>query len=537
MPSAVLCLASALLVQPLAAPARAQQAPDSSAPATLVLDVASETENHLRYLQTLGGAPLGQWSIRGFAPAEVRALVAPGTLRSFERPVQHLGNVDWQVRPLIADAWYNSDFAFGQNDGAVWRGRGLTTALRGGVALRAGPLSVVLQPMVFRAENRGFAMMSNGRQDSLAYGDPLRPTGIDRPQRFGDGAYGRLDPGQSTIRLDAFGVSVGVSTANEWWGPMSTWPYILSDNAAGFPHAFAGSSSPWDVGVGRIHGRVLYGELSQSDYTNVTVASGRRFAAGAIGSFMPRGLSGLEIGVARFFEQPWPAGGIGWAELRKPINPFLKVNVAGDSGLINNSSLDNQLVSIFARWTFPASGLEIYGEFGRDDHSWDSRDLTMEPDHAATLGLGMRKAWRAADGRVTGLHAELFDLDPSALGRNRNQGSKYANAGTRQGHTQRGQVLGAGFAAINGAGSMLAWERYSPNDEKLHLALSRMVVRERAATATIAPSIDVQYALTGEHTRRLGRLGITYGLTAVYELNRYFQDDAVNVQPSLRVVW
>jgi hypothetical protein len=525
------------------APARmlAQSAAPPAAPSTLVIDVGSETENYLRYLQSRGEAPLSQWSIRGFGPREVDALLSRATsadpLRSFEHPVHEEGRLRVQVAPLTGDAWYNTGFPFGWNDGAVWRGRGLTAAVQGGIALRYGALSVSVKPIAFWAENRDFPLMANRQTGTLIYADALAPRNIDRPQRFGASSYARLDPGQSTIRIDAFGLAVGISTANEWWGPMSEWPFLLGDNAAGFPHVFAGSSTPWNVGIGRIHGRVLYASLDQSDYTDITISGGRRFAAGFIGTFMPRGIDGLEIGAARFFHEPWPDGGIGWRDLRKPFEGFLKANVAGDQGTPGGQSVDNQLASLFARWVFPANGLEVYGELGRDDHNANTRDLLQEPDHEATLGLGMRKSWRRPDGGLTGLRAELFDLDPSILGRNRGEGQFYTHYATRQGHTERGQNLGAGFATLNGVGSMLAYERYAANQEKLLLSLTRMVVRERVATATVAPSIDVQYALAAERTRRVGPVGMTYGLTGVYELNRYFQADVFNLMGTLRVAW
>jgi hypothetical protein len=508
---------------------------------TLVIDVGSETENYLRYLQSRGEAPPSQWTVRTFGPREVDALLSRATsaepLRSFEHPVHEQGRLRWQVAPLTGDGWYNTGFPFGENDGAVWRGRGLTVAAQWGVALRYGVLSVSVKPIAFWAENRDFPLMANRQTGALIYADALAPLNIDRPQRFGASSYARLDPGQSSIRIDAFGLAAGISTANEWWGPMSEWPFLLGNNAAGFPHVFAGSSTPWNVGIGRIHGRVVYASLEQSDYTSITVSGGRRFAAGIIASFMPRGIDGLEIGAARFFHEPWPDSGIGWRELRKPFEAFLKANVALDPGAGAGGNPDNQLASFFARWVFPSNGLEVYGEFGRDDHNRDTQDLLLEPDHDATLGLGVRKSWRRDDGGLTGLRVELFDLDPSTLGRNRGEGDKYTHSITRQGHTQRGQVLGAGFAAINGTGSQLAYERYAANQEKLLISLTRMVVRERVATATVPPSLDVQYALAAERTRRVGPIGVSYGLTGVYEMNRYFQADVGNVMATVRVAW
>jgi hypothetical protein len=507
----------------------------------LTIDVGTETESYLRYLQSLSAVPLSQWTIRSFGPREVDALLARSAtaevLRSHEHPVHAARGMRWQVSPVVIDGWYNSSFPFGENDGAVWRGRGLTVAAQGGIAARYGALSVSIEPVAFWAQNQDFVLMANRQVGPLAYGDALRPTTIDRPQRFGAEPYARLDPGQSTVRVDAFGLALGVSTANQWWGPMSEWPYLLSNNAAGFPHLFAGSSAPWNVGIGRLHGRVIYGRLEQSDYTGIVGSARHRFAAGLVGSFMPRGVPGLEIGAARMFEMSWPAGGIGWRDLRKPFEAFLKANVAGDPGEPSNSSMDNQLASLFTRWVFPGNGLEVYAEYGREDHNWDTSDLLQEPDHSATLGLGFRKAWRRPDQGLSGLRAELFDLDPSTLGRNRTEGSIYVHSDARQGHTERGQVLGAGFAAINGVGSMLAYERYGTDESKLLLSMSRMVVRERAATTTLAGAQDVQYALTAERTRRMGTLAATLGLTGVFELGRYFQGSVGNLLVTTRLAW
>ena len=56
---------------------------------------------------------------------------------------------------------------------------------------------------------------------------------------------------------------------------------------------------------------------------------------------------------------------------------------------------ENQLASLFARWVLPGAGFEIYGEFGREDHSANLRDFLSEPDHGGSSRmLGLRKMWR-----------------------------------------------------------------------------------------------------------------------------------------------
>jgi hypothetical protein len=280
---------------------------------------------------------------------------------------------------------------------------------------------------------------------------------------------------------------------------------------------------------------VFYGRLTETDYTNIPDSASRRFTSGIVGTFEPSFMRGLEVGAGRMFEYIDRGKGFGWADLRKPFEAFLKEHVSNDEGLPNNDSADNQLASIFARWVAPGNGFEAYGEFSRDDHNWNARDAILEPDHAAGYGLGMRKAWRRAGGEITGVRMELLSFDPSILTiSNRGQNPKYVHHKTRQGHTERGQVLGAGFAAIDGGGSMIALERFGRAGEMTSYSISRLVLREQKAD----PSIDVAYALAAERTRSLrNKVLVTWGVTAVLELNRYFTADAGNVMITSGVRW
>ncbi len=263
---------------------------------------------------------------------------------------------------------YNSAFPYGSNDGAVWAGRGLTSALDLGFAFRLGPISATLNPIAFSAQNRTFPLQANGSTTN-PFADPLFPGNVDRPQRFGTAAYSRIDPGESTVRLDVLGLSAGVSTANMGWGPMENYPYILGGNAPGFPHAFVGTGGPLPIWIGRVHGRLIWGQLEQSAYSPATGTSyyssalepgTKRFASGAVGVFQPRGVDGLEIGVARFFHSLWPKEGIPRSYFSKAFEAIFKVSLPNSSpgfGVNADRGIgDNQLASAFARWVFPKSG-------------------------------------------------------------------------------------------------------------------------------------------------------------------------------------
>jgi len=237
---------------------------------------------------------------------------------------------------------------------------------------------------------------------------------------------------------------------------MENYPYIIGGNAPGFPHAFVGTSSPLPIWIGKLHGRVIWGELEQSAYSPVTgtkyysslLESGtKRFASGAVGIFEPRGIDGLELGVARFFHSIWPKDGIPRSYLSKPFQAIFKVSLASTApgfGIGTDPGIeDNQLASAFARWVFPKSGFEAYGEYGREDHNWNRRDFIQEPDHSRTYGLGIRKVVSVDSAHLTAFRAEMINYELNTLARNRGEGGIYIHGTLLQGHTNQGQVIGS----------------------------------------------------------------------------------------------
>jgi hypothetical protein len=381
--------ATLALVACVAVPLSAQQ--HTAIPVSAEVAAGSEGEEYLRTLQVAGLAPWYPWSIRGFSPREVERLAATDSVhpwagrRSFDPPQAGLSVVHPQ-----GDLVFNSAFPYGINNGPRWAGRGITAAVRGGIAGRWGPLSFSLIPEAFISQNAGFEMMDNLLGGDSIYADGISPRAIDLPQRFGSGRYARVDPGESGIRLDLAGIAVGASTGAQFWGPAATHPILLGNNAGGFPHVFTGTSIPVNVGVGRVHGRLVWGALSHSKHALVDDLFADRAMAGLVAVFAPRWTPGLEIGAARFFHSPAPDGFT--ADLLwKPLEGLLKERL--DTGFADNNDPDNQIASVFARWVFPAAGLEVYGEFGREDHSWNRRDLLLQPDHISAYLLGFRRVW------------------------------------------------------------------------------------------------------------------------------------------------
>lgn len=502
--------------------------------------VNGEIERYLRALQVQGEAPLTPWSLRPLSPRTLdRAWAGDGShpwASRFQAVDSGTGASLRLVRPS-ALLRFNSSYPFGSNDGPTWSGRGLTGTVSMGVAGRLGPVTIVLAPTAFYAQNGSLSLASNGQEGAASFGDTQFPGIIDRPRRFGDEGYGRVDWGESTLRVDLAGAAIGVSTASQWWGPADRFPFLLGNNAGGFPHVFAGSSHPIDLWIARVHAQAIWGQLEQSDYF---VPSGigrrKRFATGLVALIQPRGLPGLEIGGARFFHAPWPDDGLPGRYFSRPFQGLLKTGLASSDNSIptDDRSIDgeNQLASIFARWVFPGSALEVYGEFGRDDHNWDGRDLLLEPDHQASLLLGLRKQFRRDDGSLVVVRAERMDFTANTLAARRGGGVIYLHSsGSNQGHTLRGQLLGADAGVGSGGGAVIGADWYR-SDGRWSLELQRLQRQEHATTRGSLDDprpLDVEYSLGAERLLFLGAIELRMGLTASYDFNRDFLADRGNV--------
>lgn len=535
----VIALISGVAVKPAAA--------QSNAGGRSEVFAGSEFESYLRYLQTAGKSPSSTWSIRGFSPSEVDALSPvdarhPWAMRySFAR--QSRTGFTWDyIRPTLGFS-VNTAYPLGGNDGVVWTGKGLTTTFQTGVAARWGVFSASLAPVAFRAENQSFPLLANGLSGRLRFADGQFPYRIDRPQRFGTQPYTRVDLGESSLRVDVAGVGAGVSTASQWWGPTASFPYVLGNNAGGFPHAFVGTSRPANIGIGTLHGRLVYGTLDQSQYSTVTGADyfenfdlpgKRRFMAGLVGVAQIRGVRGLEIGGTRFFHAARSSSGLTSANLKLPLQNIFKRRLDAEDTVVlgdNTSLRENQLASLFIRWSPPGSGFEVFGEYGREDFAADLRDLLLEPDHAATTNIGFRKAWLAPT-VMSAIRGEVFTFEASAGSRTRGEGAIYLHAPLRQGHTNRGQMLGANVGPGSGSAQLFAFDRFT-NRGRFTAFVSRVTNRELQSLGYVtgpptSKPVDVQNSIGADLTRFVGPFDITAKAALTSNLNRNFRGDRVN---------
>ncbi len=481
----VACTAG-LALQCLAVPLRAQwQAATGPAGAALGATVGGDVERYLRALASAGVIETLPWAARPFGPAEVqRALRTSDSsgVHPWREALQRATNRRGALGAMLFTS-ANSSFAWGANDGALWQGRGFTGALGVAATWRIGPLSAVAAPIAFIAQNASVPLLLYQPRGVTV--DPLFGNNVDLPLRMGRSAYTRVDPGESTLRLDVRRLTLGISTASLGWGPGEQFPALFGANAGGFAHLFAGTSGR-GVHVprlGRINTRYVLGVLEQTPWSPVQgsetyvdgIESGtRRLGTGLVVSVMPDFIPGLELGADRFYHSPWLAGAQRWNAWSRPFEGIFKESVPQRTGPAGeeNGDLDNQIASFFARVVFPRRGVEATFELLREDYNWDSRDLAQEPENNSAVFASIHAITGRSARALSRLSLEYFDGNVRPIAQMRGQGALYVHGTLRQGHTQRGQLLGApvGVGAI--AGSRIAWERFTP-DGGLRINLQR----------------------------------------------------------------
>jgi hypothetical protein len=122
------------------------------------------------------------------------------------------------------------------------------------------------------------------------------------------------------------------------------------------------------------------------------------------------------------------------------------------------------------------------------------------------------------------------------LSRYRAEGEIYIHGLIRQGHTNRGQLLGAAVGVGAAAGSTLAVDHYTPSG-RWTVSWVRDLRQEADNYVTLGVqrpfAMDVTHSLGVEMTRLIRGFDVTTGLTFVRNFNREFSTDASNINAIL----
>jgi hypothetical protein len=342
-------------------------------------------------------------------------------------------DLELAILPAHLQTSWSQGYPIDRNNGALWGGRGIAAAVTAGIELRFGVLSAGVNPTATFQENQGFELKPVDLPGYTRLINAGHPQTIDWPQRFGFDSYATIDPGQSYVRVDTRPVSFGISHENIWIGPSLRTPLLLSNTASGFPHLFI-TANPIGTPIGKIGVDALWGRLDESDYFDGDESNDHRLLSAITVELEPRGAPGLFLGVSRLYTSSMNDRDV-FELLGRPYG------LSGDDQL--RQLEDNALFAAFVRYVLPSVGAEAWLEWGHENGFAELWDLVSEPDQTQAYVIGFQKITPVGR-RTLAIYAELVHLEsPLPLRRGRGAVSFYTHGSIRQGHTHKGQVLGA----------------------------------------------------------------------------------------------
>jgi hypothetical protein len=429
----------------------------------------------------------------------------------------------------------NSGYPSDRNNGSLWGGKGLNTQLQAGLEFRSKHFSAAVIPEVNHQQNGEFKTRAPSSSTHDPLSNPFYGT-IDLPQRFGTESYTSIAPGQSYVRADVGPFGAGVSTENLWWGPGLRESIVLSNTAPGFPHAFAETDRPVHIGIGLLGASFFWGRQSESEYFDTIQANDHRLFTGAAFTFQPDGARNLTLGITRLFTVAWDS--LSGRSLIPFFAPVLKEQLATPGNPKGNNS-DDQRLSVFAHYRLPDPGFEVYGEFGREDHSWDLRDLVGEPDHSAAYLVGFQRIATLSPTKSVRVQGEWLNLQ-SLRANSPDRTTPVYYTHRPQGHTNLGQMLGAGIGP--GAESQYLSVDVLNAEHSLGGFLERVRRNETSGPAIASrkawpPKHDVEVTLGARASRHVNVLDVSAQLSASRRLQRDFIEDETNIRFVLQSTW
>ena len=408
---------------------------------------------------------------------------------------------------IYCPEWYNSFNSaapYGQNDGALWQGRGYNTSLTGGARFEAYGVEMTLKPQLSFSQNMAFDLKNREVTDPTTneygyfwgYDHNGRYGGVDLPQRFGDKPFFTFDWGDTEIRYTWKTLTVGFGTQSMWLGPAYLNPMLGSNNAPGYPKFDLGLRRtairlPWlKWYIGDIEGRMWTGMLTESDYFDTDSSNDHTMINGISLSYAPSFIPGLILGVNRIFLTKWA-----WKNLKYIGRLFTKSmsnDIDGDG--------EDQKIAFSAAWCFPKVGFEVYGEFGIDDYLLKE----INPFHTAIYTVGCKQYIPLPFYKLFPNKLKDFKLDSELVFEwNNFEMSQdfqlqwiymgyYSHHQRQQGYTNRGQLLGAGSGYFGNSqyaayrvyyprgSTMLFFHRFCPDNNYI----LNKAVNEKAAAVT-----------------------------------------------------
>lgn len=440
------------------------------------------------------------FTVRPFSAVNVDSLLSDeGIAPSLPKTVFSFGGHRGQLNVLSAvlKQQYSSYHPYGWNDGAMIPAKGYQTQLSAGVFAKLGGFSLQVQPEFVYAQNAAFTPLLSGKTEEIvkAYYETYLNK-IDAPERFGTGSYAKIFPGQSSLRYNYKKFSLGLSTENMWWGPGVRNALVMTNNAPGFLHFTLNTTAPVRSPVGTFEGQVISGWLKKSGYfpdtmrtyggekLYLTKPTSDRYLNGMVFTWQPRWTKGLYLGLTRVYY-------VYQSDLQHTLNGYLPTIglLFKGTGTKEDRLKRDEMLSVFFRLLLPNDRAEVYGEFGRNDHSANLRDFLLEPEHSRAYLFGLKKLFPTNRKNTdVELMAEFTSLQFPSTIMVREQQSWYAHYQVLDGYTNKGQVVGAGIGP--GSNSQTFGLHWVQGLNSQGAQLERVVHNNDFYYTAFAPSFD-----------------------------------------------
>ena len=373
-----------------------------------------------------------------------------------------------KILPIDYNIEFNSHHPYNRNNGSMVPNRGYQHILSAGIYAEIGPLSIQLKPEYLYSENKdfeGFGEGPNGHYPIIWAKRYKLWNHIDMPERFGEKSIKKTLIGQSSIRLNFKGLSLGISNENIWWGPSIRNSIMMSNHARGFKHITFNTTKPLKTKIGNFEWQVITGRLESSGHTppntdfeyagtklyvkkenQISEYDDWRYLQGYTITYSPKWVPGLSLGFIRWVQMysALVKGKYTWMEGSPTWFPAFQNLFRKNDIYENYEAQTNQAAGVFLRWLWKDSKAEIYVDYNHNDSKQNIRDLLLDSDHSRAVTVGLQKVFKISNDDYL-FSWEWTQMEQTASRLIRNAGSWYEHGWTYDGYTNEGEVLGAGI--------------------------------------------------------------------------------------------
>ena len=364
-----------------------------------------------------------------------------------------------KILPIDFKMEYSSHHPYNRNNGSMIPNRGYQQLVSFGFFAELGPLSIQFKPESVYAENRNFEGFPDSHYEEIWAKRYYLWNTSDLPERFGEKAYKKSLFGQSSIRLNYHGLSLGLSSENIWWGPSVRNSIMMSNQAQGFNHITFNTTRPLKTFIGNFEWQLVTGRLEASGFRPPEVPPGTfagndiyfppiddwRYYQGIIFTYSPKWIEGLSLGLNRWVQI--------YSEFAKTNSDYFPVFDGlfrkNDKYGLTIDSLEgdrDQGAGIFARWVWQDAKAEIYGELNYNDAKYNLRDLILDTAHARAFTVGIHKIFqKTPTSKIYEFLWERTVMQQNSSRLLRSAGSFYVHSNVRHGYTNNGEIMGAGI--------------------------------------------------------------------------------------------